>query len=84
MVPPVLRLTALACTKMVPPCPAPDAVLEVAAESVPPFWSVTALARDVDIATPPQRPWVLVKMPLPTPGDWTGVKKPAPRAVDQQ
>ena len=70
---------------------ADDAVPEVAAESSPPFWSVTELAKRW-ISPPVPVPLVLVKMPLPVPSirmDWAGLARPcttispdAPAPVD--
>ncbi len=65
MSPPLLSWTLFAPTKIVPPV-ASDDVPEVLAESVPLFWSVTALAF-TKIIPPAPVPCVSVKMPLLVP-----------------
>ena len=69
MVPPVLRFTIFEFTVMAPPV-AVAAVPEVAADSVPPFWIVRALARML-MFPPAPVPSALVKMPLPCPSSKT-------------
>ena len=69
MVPPEFRVTVSAFTKMAPPV-AEGAVPEVAAESVPLFWTVREFV--VMLILPPVPvPWVLVNIPLPVPSTRT-------------
>ena len=65
MVPPEVRVTVFAFTVIVPPV-ADGAVPEVAAERVPPFWTVSDCV-ETFIFPPAPVPCVLVKSPLPLP-----------------
>ena len=69
IVPPVLRLSTFVLTVIVPPL-ADGAVPDVAADNVPPFWTMREF--EVMLMLPPVPvPSVLVKIPLPVPSTKT-------------